>query len=39
VVEHVERAASATLAAGKVLGVTVPTAEAAVSWLERVRSG
>jgi hypothetical protein len=39
VVEHLERAACATLAAGKVLGVTVPTAEAAVSWLERVRSG
>jgi 4-hydroxy-2-oxoheptanedioate aldolase len=35
VVEHLERAASATLAARKVLGVTVPTAEAAVGWLER----
>ena len=33
--EHLERAAAATLAAGKVLGVTVPTAEAAVEWLER----
>jgi 4-hydroxy-2-oxoheptanedioate aldolase len=35
VVEHLERAAAATLAAGKVLGVTVPTAEGAVAWLER----
>jgi 4-hydroxy-2-oxoheptanedioate aldolase len=35
VVEHLERAAAATLAAGKVVGVTVPTAEAAVGWLER----
>jgi 4-hydroxy-2-oxoheptanedioate aldolase len=35
VTEHLERAAAATLAAGKVLGVTVPTAEAAVEWLER----
>jgi 4-hydroxy-2-oxoheptanedioate aldolase len=35
VVEHLERAASATLAAGKVVGVTVPTAEAGVGWLER----
>jgi 4-hydroxy-2-oxoheptanedioate aldolase len=35
VLEHLERAAAATLAAGKVLGVTVPTAEAAVTWLER----
>ena len=35
VVEHLARAAAATLAAGKVVGVTVPTAEAAVAWLER----
>jgi len=35
VAEHLERAAAATLAAGKVLGVTVPTAEGAVEWLER----
>ena len=35
VVEHLERATAATLAAGKVLGVTVPTAEDAVAWLER----
>jgi 4-hydroxy-2-oxoheptanedioate aldolase len=35
VVEHLERAAAATLGAGKVVGVTVPTAEAAVAWLER----
>ena len=35
VLEHLERAAAATLAAGKVVGVTVPTAEAAVAWLER----
>jgi 4-hydroxy-2-oxoheptanedioate aldolase len=35
VVEHLERAAAATLAAGKVVGVTVPTADGAVAWLER----
>jgi 4-hydroxy-2-oxoheptanedioate aldolase len=35
VLEHLERSAVATLAAGKVLGVTVPTAQAAVAWLER----
>jgi 4-hydroxy-2-oxoheptanedioate aldolase len=35
VAEHLERAAAATLAAGKVLGVTVPTAEGAVEWLQR----
>jgi 4-hydroxy-2-oxoheptanedioate aldolase len=35
VLEQLERAAAATLAAGKVLGVTVPTAEGAVAWLER----
>jgi 4-hydroxy-2-oxoheptanedioate aldolase len=35
VLEQLERAAAATLAAGKVLGVTVPTAEDAVAWLER----
>ena len=36
VLEHLERAASATLAAGKALGVTVPEAEAA-SRLDRAR--
>jgi 4-hydroxy-2-oxoheptanedioate aldolase len=35
VLEHLERAATAILAAGKVIGVTVPTAEGAVAWLER----
>jgi 2-keto-3-deoxy-L-rhamnonate aldolase RhmA len=35
VLEHLERAASATLAAGKALGVTVPDAEAARAWIER----
>jgi 4-hydroxy-2-oxoheptanedioate aldolase len=35
VVEHLERAATAILSAGKVLGVTVPTVEGAVEWLER----
>jgi 4-hydroxy-2-oxoheptanedioate aldolase len=35
VVEHLERTATAVLAAGKVLGVTVPTVEGAVTWLER----
>jgi 4-hydroxy-2-oxoheptanedioate aldolase len=35
VVEHLDRAAAATLEAGKVLGVTVATAEEAVAWLER----
>jgi 4-hydroxy-2-oxoheptanedioate aldolase len=35
VVEQLERATAATLAAGKVLGVTVPTAEGAIAWLER----
>lgn len=35
VVDHLERAAAATLEAGKVLGVTVATAEEAVTWLER----
>jgi 4-hydroxy-2-oxoheptanedioate aldolase len=35
VLEHLERAASATLAAGKVLGVTVPDADAALAWIAR----
>ena len=35
VLEHLERAAAATLAAGKALGVTVPDAEAARAWIER----
>jgi 4-hydroxy-2-oxoheptanedioate aldolase len=35
VLEHMERAARATLAAGKALGVTVPDAEGARAWVER----
>ena len=35
VLEHLERAASATLDAGKVLGVTVPDADAALAWIAR----
>jgi 4-hydroxy-2-oxoheptanedioate aldolase len=35
VLEHLERAAAATLAAGKALGVTVPDAEGARGWIER----
>jgi 2-keto-3-deoxy-L-rhamnonate aldolase RhmA len=35
VADHLERAAAATLAAGKVLGVTVSNADDAVAWLER----
>ena len=33
--EHLERVAEATLAAGKALGVIVPDAEAARAWIER----
>lgn len=35
VLEHLERVAEATLAAGKALGVIVPDAEAARAWIER----
>jgi 4-hydroxy-2-oxoheptanedioate aldolase len=35
VLEYLERAATATLAAGKALGVTVPDAEAARDWIAR----
>ena len=35
VLEHLERAAAATLAAGKVVGVTVSDAETAKAWMQR----